>query len=189
MLSPNAPAMLEAHYAVPLAGGVLVADQHAPRRAPRSTTSCATRARVLLVDHALAPLVEPLDLAGIDVVRIDDSGAPGDPYEQLLAPALARAAGSWLEHEEEPISINYTSGTTGAPKGVVYTHRGAYLNALAEVIVAGLSPESRYLWTLPMFHCNGWCFPWAVTAVAARHVTDARGRPRPGLGADRRARA
>ena len=78
---------------------------------------------------------------------------------------------SWLEHEEETISINYTSGTTGRPKGVQYTYRGAYLNALGEVIHAGLSAESVYLWTLPMFHCNGWCFPWAVTAVAARHVT------------------
>jgi fatty-acyl-CoA synthase len=78
---------------------------------------------------------------------------------------------SWLEHEEETISINYTSGTTGRPKGVQYTYRGAYLNALSEVIVAGLGTGSAYLWTLPMFHCNGWCFPWAVTAVAARHVT------------------
>jgi fatty-acyl-CoA synthase len=78
---------------------------------------------------------------------------------------------SWLEHEEETISINYTSGTTGRPKGVQYTYRGAYLNALNEVIVAGLGTGSAYLWTLPMFHCNGWCFPWAVTAVAARHVT------------------
>ena len=78
---------------------------------------------------------------------------------------------SWLEHEEETISVNYTSGTTGRPKGVQYTYRGAYLNALSEVIVAGLSADSVYLWTLPMFHCNGWCFPWAVTAVAARHVT------------------
>ena len=77
---------------------------------------------------------------------------------------------SWLEDEEETISINYTSGTTGQPKGVQYTYRGAYLNALSEVIVAGMSPESVYLWTLPMFHCNGWCFPWAVTAVAATHV-------------------
>ncbi len=77
---------------------------------------------------------------------------------------------SWLKDEEETISINYTSGTTGQPKGVQYTYRGANLNALNEVIVAGMSPESVYLWTLPMFHCNGWCFPWAVTAVAARHV-------------------
>jgi fatty-acyl-CoA synthase len=76
-----------------------------------------------------------------------------------------------MEDEEETISINYTSGTTGRPKGVQYTYRGAYLNALNEVIVAGLRTDSVYLWTLPMFHCNGWCFPWAVTAVAARHVT------------------
>src|SRR6266498_5319049 len=78
---------------------------------------------------------------------------------------------SWLEHEEETISINYTSGTTGRPKGVQYTYRGAYLNALNEVIHAGMSTDSVYLWTLPMFPCNGWCFPWAVTAAAARHVT------------------
>ena len=77
---------------------------------------------------------------------------------------------SQLADEEETISINYTSGTTGRPKGVQYTYRGAYLNALNEVIVAGLSADSAYLWTLPMFHCNGWCFPWAVTSVAARHV-------------------
>ena len=78
---------------------------------------------------------------------------------------------SWLEHEEETISVDYASGTTGRPKGVQYTYRGAYLNALNEVIVAGMSADSVYLWTLPMFHCNGWCFTWAVTAAAARHVT------------------
>ena len=93
---------------------------------------------------------------------------------------------SWLEDEEETISINYTSGTTGQPKGVQYTYRGAYLNALSEVIVAGMSPESVYLWTLPMFHCNGWCFPWAVTAVAAHARGAARGRSRSRLAADRR---
>jgi fatty-acyl-CoA synthase len=88
-----------------------------------------------------------------------------------LAGASPARPESWLKHEEETISINYTSGTTGRPKGVQYTYRGAYLNALGEVIVAGMSTGSVYLWTLPMFHCNGWCFPWAVTAVAARHVT------------------
>ena len=72
--------------------------------------------------------------------------------------------------EEDVISINYTSGTTGVPKGVMYTHRGAYLNAIGEVVEHGLSYRSVYLWTLPMFHCNGWCFPWAVTAVGGRHI-------------------
>ncbi|MBV9194022.1 MAG: AMP-binding protein [Solirubrobacterales bacterium] len=83
------------------------------------------------------------------------------------APAVRE---SCLEDAEETISINYMSGTTGRPKGVQYTYRGAYLNALGEVIHSGMSTDSVYLWTLPMFHCNGWCFPRAVTAVAARHV-------------------
>ena len=75
-----------------------------------------------------------------------------------------------LADEDEPISINYTSGTTGTPKGVVYTHRGAYLNALGEVVEAQLGHAPRYLWTLPMFHCNGWCFPWAVAAAGGTQV-------------------
>lgn len=77
---------------------------------------------------------------------------------------------SELGDEDEPISINYTSGTTGTPKGAVYHYRGAYLNSLGEVIETRLTPESVYLWTLPMFHCNGWCFTWAVTAVGGRHI-------------------
>src|SRR5689334_11289565 len=84
---------------------------------------------------------------------------------------------SWLEDEEETISINYTSGTTGNPKGVMYTYRGAYLNALTEVIETGLNSDSVYLWTLPMFHCNGWCFTWAVTAVGGRHICMPRPDP------------
>jgi fatty-acyl-CoA synthase len=172
VLSPNAPAILEAHYAVPLSGAVLVAINTRLSSAEIDYIVRHSGARTLLVDRALAALVEPLDLSGIEVVRIDDTGAGDDPYEQLVASGAPERPSSWLAHEEEPISINYTSGTTGAPKGVVYTHRGAYLNALSEVIVAGLTPESAFLWTLPMFHCNGWCFPWAVTAVAGRHVTE-----------------
>ena len=167
----NSPAMLEAHFGVPAAGGVLVAVNNRLSSAEVGYILQHSGARYLLLDTALAAVTEPLDLAGVTVIRCDDTGVPPDPYEEFLAGASPARPASWLEHEEETISINYTSGTTGRPKGVQYTYRGAYLNALSEVIVAGLGTDSAYLWTLPMFHCNGWCFPWAVTAVAARHVT------------------
>jgi fatty-acyl-CoA synthase len=167
----NSPAMLEAHFGVPAAGGILVAVNNRLSSAEVGYILQHSGARYLLLDTGLAAVAEPLDLAGVTVIRCDDTGVPGDPYEEFLAGASPTRPASWLEHEEETISINYTSGTTGRPKGVQYTYRGAYLNALSEVIVAGLSTDSAYLWTLPMFHCNGWCFPWAVTAVAARHVT------------------
>ena len=163
--------MLEAHFGVPAAGGILVAVNNRLSSAEVGYILQHSGARYLLLDTALAAVAEPLDLAGVTVIRCDDTGGPGDPYEEFLAGASPARPVSWLEHEEETISINYTSGTTGRPKGVQYTYRGAYLNALSEVIVAGLGTDSAYLWTLPMFHCNGWCFPWAVTAVAARHVT------------------
>ena len=167
----NSPAMLEAHFGVPAAGGILVAVNNRLSSAEVGYILRHSGARYLLLDAGLAPVTEPLDLAGVTVIRCDDTGVPPDPYEEFLAGASPTRPASWLEHEEETISINYTSGTTGRPKGVQYTYRGAYLNALSEVIVAGMGTDSAYLWTLPMFHCNGWCFPWAVTAVAARHVT------------------
>ncbi len=169
-LCPNTPAMLEAHYAVPAAGGILVAVN--TRLNPQEIDFILKHSGVkfLFVDTELFPLIEPLNTQGLRVVRIDDTGAPEDPYEEFLAAALPEPVKSWLQDEEETISINYTSGTTGNPKGVMYTYRGAYLNALSEVIETGLNSNSVYLWTLPMFHCNGWCFTWAVTAVGGTHV-------------------
>ncbi|HEX3191245.1 MAG TPA: acyl--CoA ligase family protein [Streptosporangiaceae bacterium] len=164
----NSPAMLEAHFGVPAAGGILVAVNNRLSGAEVGYILRHSGARYLLVDAALEAHA---DVPGLTVIRCDDTGVQPDPYEEFLADASPARPASWLEHEEETISINYTSGTTGRPKGVQYTYRGAYLNALSEVIVAGMSTDSAYLWTLPMFHCNGWCFPWAVTAVAARHVT------------------
>jgi fatty-acyl-CoA synthase len=174
-LSPNTPAMLEAHYGVPAAGGILVAINTRLNSEEVGYILGHCGARFLFVDAELTPLVEPLTLSGVTVVRIDDTGTPGDPYEDRLEAAGPRPASEplpelWLEDEEATISINYTSGTTGRPKGVMYTHRGAYLNALGEVVTTSMTFDSVYLWTLPMFHCNGWCFTWAVTAVAGRHV-------------------
>src|ERR671933_679849 len=168
VLCPNTPALLEAHFGVPAAGGVLVAIN--VRLGPAEIRGILEHsgARFLLVDSELAHLV-PDPPSGLTIVRVDDSADPDDPYEQLLAEGDPAAAPRVLEDEEAPISINYTSGTTGAPKGVVYTHRGAYLNALGEIIEVELGHHPVYLWTLPMFHCNGWCFPWAVTAAGVTH--------------------
>jgi fatty-acyl-CoA synthase len=169
-LCPNIPAMLEAHFGVPAGGGVLVAINI--RLNPDEIGYILTHsgARFVFVDHELTGLLEPLDLRGVTVVRVDDTGAPGDPYEDFLAGGSPEPVAPWLEDEEETIAINYTSGTTGRPKGVMYTHRGAWVNAIGEVIETGMSFDTRYLWTLPMFHCNGWCFTWGVTAVGGTHV-------------------
>ena len=166
----NTPHLLEAHFAVPAAGGILVAVN--TRLTSQEIEYILKHAGVkfLFVHSELFPLVKTLDLEAIQVVCITDSGAADDPYEAFLAAGSAEPVESWLEDEEETITINYTSGTTGKPKGVMYTYRGTYLNALAEVIETGLTSSSVYLWTVPMFHCNGWCFTWAVTAVGGTHV-------------------
>jgi fatty-acyl-CoA synthase len=165
----NSAPMLEAHFGVPAAGGILVAINNRLASPEVGYILEHSGADFLLLDAELESLIAPLALSDVTVIRCG-GGDEQTEYEQLLTAASGEVPESWLNDEEETISINYTSGTTGQPKGVQYTYRGAYLNALSEVIVAGMTSESVYLWTLPMFHCNGWCFPWAVTAVAATHV-------------------
>jgi fatty-acyl-CoA synthase len=169
-LSPNIPAMLEAHFAVPAAGGILVTINTRLSSGEIDYILQHSGARYLFVDAMLESLIRPLDTARLQVVRIDDTGTSGDPYEDFLAEGSLEPVASWLEDEEETISINYTSGTTGRPKGVMYTYRGAYLNALGDVIETGMNQDTVHLWTGPMFHCNGWCFTWAVAAVGGTHV-------------------
>ncbi len=184
-LCPNIPEELIAHFAVPLAGAVLVALN--TRLAPNEIKQILDHsgAKLLVVDHELAANVEPVagELATVrEIVTVDDLEAqaagegisaarlPGIGYADLLERGSDEPLSWEVDDELATISINYTSGTTGQPKGVMYTHRGAYLNALGEVLHSEHSAKSVYLWTLPMFHCNGWCTTWGVTAVAGRHV-------------------
>jgi fatty-acyl-CoA synthase len=169
-LSPNTPAMLEAHYAIPAAGGILVAINTRLTGAEIGHILEHCGARWLFAHVECKPLLAAIDMSRLKFISMEDTGAPADAYEEYLAGGSGHVSTSWLEDEEETISINYTSGTTGRPKGVEYTYRGAYLNALGQVVEASMNSDTVYLWTLPMFHCNGWCFPWAVTAVSGTHV-------------------
>jgi fatty-acyl-CoA synthase len=174
-LCPNTPPMLEGHFAVPAAGLVLVAINTRLGKDEVSYIVEHSGAKMAFVDTELEELL--VDVDGVETVRIDDTGEQGDPYEDYLAEGSPEPVPDVLEDEEETISINYTSGTTGRPKGVMYTYRGAYLSALGNAIEIGMGYETRYLWTLPMFHCNGWTYPWAVTAVAGTHVCLRRVEP------------
>ena len=185
-LLPNVPEMLVAHFAVPLAGAVLVTIN--TRLSPEEVHYICDHSGsvVLVVDAAFAPTVAPiagsLETVRTVVTAVDPHGPPpGDPvpgsiaYSDLLAGAasddLADDTLPWaVDDERATISINYTSGTTGRPKGVVYCHRGAYLDALGDVLHSGFTHDSVYLWTLPMFHCNGWCTAWALVAVGGTQV-------------------
>ncbi len=181
-LAPNVPELLVAHFGVPLAGAVLVAVNTRLSREEVRYICDHSGARVLVVDPELLPLVAPLagQLQTVErVVLVRDPLGPEPPAElpdglEDYADLLARGSDEplpWTVADElSTITINYTSGTTGQPKGVMYSHRGAYLNALGEIVHSGFTPDSVYLWTLPMFHCNGWCTTWAVTAAGATHV-------------------
>ena len=190
VLAGNIPATLEAHYGVPMLGAVLNALNI--RLDARTVAFCLAHgeAKVLIVDRefaglaaqALARLERPPVVIDVEDPEADTAGsaeAPAGavPYEAFLATGDPDYAWSPPTDEWQAISLNYTSGTTGDPKGVVYHHRGAYLNALGDVLAFGLNDRSVYLWTLPMFHCNGWSFTWAVTAAAATHVCLRRVEP------------
>ncbi len=168
-LCPNSPPMLEAHFAVPAAGNVLVAINTRLGKDEVKYIVEHSNSKMVFADTELEGLLEDVDDT-VEVLRIDDTGEAGDAYEDYLAGGSPEPLPSDLEDEEETISINYTSGTTGRPKGVMYTYRGAYLSALGNIIEMGMNYETKYLWTLPMFHCNGWTLPWAVTAIAGTHV-------------------
>jgi fatty-acyl-CoA synthase len=168
-LCPNIPPMLEAHFAVPAADLVLVAINTRLSAGEVEYIIEHSKSKMVFVDAELEELIENVD-ESVEVVRVEDTGEEGDPYEDYLAEGSPEPVESVLEDEEETISVNYTSGTTGQPKGIMYSHRGAYISALGNVIETQMNYETRYLWTLPMFHCNGWTFTWAVTAIAGTHV-------------------
>jgi fatty-acyl-CoA synthase len=186
VMAPNVPALLEAHYAVPMAGGVLNALNYRLDAATIAFILEHGAAKIVVTDRefsatmreALARLAAPPL-----VIDIDDPLHPGGEligamdYEAFLATGNPDAPWHLPDDEWRAITLNYTSGTTGNPKGVVYHHRGAYLNAFGNAIAFGLSASSVYLWTLPMFHCNGWTYTWAVTAVCGTHVCLRRVEP------------
>ncbi len=175
----NTPQMLECHFGVPMARAVLNTLNTRLDAAAIAFMLDHAEAKVLITDREFSATIgEALKLARVKplVIDVDDPLHSGGTllgsldYEALLAEGDPQAPGLRPLDEWDAISLNYTSGTTGNPKGVVYHHRGAYLNAVGNVLAASMPMLPVYLWTLPMFHCNGWCFPWTVTALGGTHV-------------------
>jgi fatty-acyl-CoA synthase len=185
----NTPEMYECHFGVPGCGAVLNTINTRLDAETIAFTLEHAEAKVLITDREYAPVVEKAleklgkrDLLVIDVNDSEYTGK-GDllgtiDYESFLAEGDPARAFIRPEDEWDAISLNYTSGTTGNPKGVVYHHRGAYLNAMSNIVSGGMPPQSVYLWTLPMFHCNGWCFPWTMAANCGTNVCLRRVDPR-----------
>lgn len=179
IMAANTPEMLEAHNGVPLIGAVL---NSLNIRLDANTLAFILNhgeAKVLITDREFSPVIkEALSLIGRDILVIDIDDELADngellgemDYEAFLQSAAETGVISGIDDEWQAISLLYTSGTTGNPKGCVYHHRGAYLNALGNMSTMGITYNSRYLWTLPMFHCDGWTFTWGVTAAMGTHV-------------------
>ena len=180
VMAPNTPAMVEAHFGVPMAGAVLNALNVRLDAEAIAFILGHGEAKIVLVDREFAPVIHAAlgMMAGARplVVDIDDPTAPPNAacgtvtYEAFLEGGDAGFEAALPGDEWDAIALNYTSGTTGNPKGVVYHHRGAYLNAVGNALTWGMGQHPVYLWTLPMFHCNGWCFPWTVAAMAGTNV-------------------
>lgn len=179
IICPNLPEHFEVHFAVPMIGAVLNSINTRLDAAAVAFILQHAESKVLITERELSDTVkQALELLGRDilVVDIDDPSFEGGEllgelsYDALLAEGDADFDWKSPENEWNAISLNYTSGTTGDPKGVVYHHRGAYLNAVSNVMSWGMPNQATYLWTLPMFHCNGWCFPWTIAAVAGVNV-------------------
>ncbi|MDH5751219.1 MAG: AMP-binding protein, partial [Deltaproteobacteria bacterium] len=177
---PNIPEHLEACNGIHMAGAVMVALNYRLSGPEIAYILNHSQARVLLVDEEFLPLVVGIrgQLEYLENIVAIRNGLgqniqwPEDAheYEGWISGASTADPMILPEDENDVISINYTSGTTGNPKGVMYTHRSVYINALCNLLEVGMGADSVYLWTLPMFHCNGWCYVWGVTALGATHV-------------------
>jgi fatty-acyl-CoA synthase len=176
----NTPAMLEAHYGVPMTGAVLNTLNTRLDAPIIAFTLDHAETKLLITDREFSKIIkEALAHAKVKPLVIDyddlEFTGPGErlgtlEYEAFLESGDPDFAWAMPGDEWDAISLNYTSGTTGDPKGVVYHHRGAYLLAVGNVVTCGMAKQPVYLWTLPMFHCNGWCFPWSISVVAGTHV-------------------
>ncbi len=173
IIASNIPEMIEAHYAVPMLGAVLNPLNTRLDAATIAFSLNHGQAKVLIVDSDYVPLVTDA-LRQVDheiaVISVGAAGRTGVDYEAVLGGGDPDFAWPETDDEWQSLCLLYTSGTTGDPKGAVYHHRGAYLQALANALMFGLSFDSVYLWTLPMFHCSGWSYPWAVATVGGTHV-------------------
>lgn len=186
IISPNIPEHFEAHFGIPMTGAVL--NSINTRLDAESVAFILSHAesKVLITDREMSPVVkealthlkQPIFVIDIDDKQFEGGELLGDiTYDDFIAKGEITFDEMSVDNEWDAISLNYTSGTTGNPKGVVYHHRGAYLNAISNALTWGMPNQATYLWTLPMFHCNGWCFPWTIAAIAGVNVCLRHVRP------------